>query len=462
MLDERIFRRVRQSKVPEFESFLASDFVTDQVAAGSLVETWRLSNGEAARIEDQLDPPSHGPVGSAGGYFEHERVNFISYPYEWPAEMCHEAAALTLDLALGAMPAGYRLKDATPYNVLFRGPKPVFVDMLSFEQRQQGNPLWPAEGQFLRMFLLPLLAEKRFGLFSSDLLATHRDGIQPDLLYRLFSKLALLSPLALRYVALPVWLAGKADNPALYEQQLLDNADRADFVYERILRRLQRALGSLKPGREGRSHWSGYMGDHSYSDEAFAQKETFVGRALEISRPARVLDIGANTGHFSFLAAKQGASVIALDTDAKSVGEIWRQASERQLDVLPLLQNIADPRPSLGWRNRETKSFLDRARGQFDLVLMLALIHHLTLTHGIPIEQVVDLAADITTGYCVIEYVGADDPMRQQLRRGRMEIDAAMTKARFETACRPRFQIEEIERVGDADRWLYLLKRHDG
>jgi len=306
------------------------------------------------------------------------------------------------------------------------------------------------------------LVEKRFGLASADILAQYRDGIDPEFVYQLLKGPALLSPFALRYVALPVWLAAKADDPDFYDRSLLDNTDRASFIYERVLRRLRRTLDVVAPKPEGRSHWSGYMADHSYSDQAFAQKEAFIRQALEKARPTRVLDVGANTGHFSFLAAEHGASVVALDTDAKSVGEIWRQSQNRRLDVLPLLQNIADPRPALGWRNRETSSFLDRAKGKFDLVFMLALIHHLTLTNGIPIEEVVELASELTRGFCVIEYVGAKDPMRQRLRRGRLEIDNAITRERFEAACAKAFEIHRVEQVADADRWLYFLERRDG
>lgn len=459
--NERIIRWVRKDKKPEFDQFLASDFAKSQVGAGSLIRTDALSESDAAGTELRLTGPNLASEAIDGGLYEHERVEFISYPYEWPAEMCQQAAALTLDLSSEAMAAGYRLKDATPYNVLFRGPKPVFVDVLSFEQRQPGDPLWLAEGQFLRMFLLPLLAEKWFGLSCADLLAQHRDGIQPDLIYRLYQKPALLSPFALRYVALPVWLAAKSDDPAFYERQLLDNVDQADFIYQRVLRRLRRALAVVAPKREGRSHWSGYMADHSYSDQAFKQKEAFVAQALEKFRPSLVLDIGANTGHFSFLAAERGASVVSLDSDAKSVGAIWQQAQKNGLDVLPLIQNIADPRPSLGWRNAETSSFLERARGKFDLVLMLALIHHLMLTNGIPIEEIVDLAAEISDGLCIIEYVGASDAMRQRLRRGRMEIDGAITKERFEAACAKWFRTHVVEQVAGSDRWLYLLERND-
>jgi 2-polyprenyl-3-methyl-5-hydroxy-6-metoxy-1,4-benzoquinol methylase len=463
MVDDRVIRWVKAEKNDQFEKFLRSGFVKTKVADGTLVGSQALSGDDADDIRQRLATAtqySGEPNDNyQGGLYEHKRVDFISYPYEWPASMLLRAGQLTLELALEAMASGYRMKDATPYNVLFRGPEPTFVDVLSFEERPAGDPLWAAEGQFIRTFLLPLLAERDFSLEAASVLALYRDGVQPDLLYQFYAKPALLSRSVLRYVALPVWLAKKADDPAFYDQKLLDNTDRADFIYERVFGRLKKALTVTAPKTAGRSHWIGYMADLSYSNDGFSQKEQFVSRALETVKPNKVLDAGANTGHFSFLSAKAGASVVSLDFDAKSVDAIWHQASKEGLDVLPLIQNIADPSPALGWRNRETKPFLERAAGEFDLVLMLALIHHLMLTNGIPLEEVVELAAELSRGHCIIEYVGADDAMRQRLRRGRTEIDDAITRERFETACARKFRIETVEQVAGSDRWLYLLKK---
>ena len=459
MVGDRVIRWVKDSKTAEFSRFLESEFVETNVARGSLVRSEALLGNDAENIRRHIVSNSRDDEELNGGLYEHNRLDFISYPYEWPASMFLRAAQLTLELALQAKTSGYRMKDATPYNVLFNGPEPIFVDMLSFENRPAGDPLWAAEGQFLRMFLLPLLAERDFSFEASSLLALHRDGVQPDVLYQMYSKTALLFPSVLRYVALPTWLSKKADDPTFYDQVLLDNIDRADFIYERVFARLSKAVTAAAPKNAGRSHWIDYMADLSYSDDGFSQKERFIAGVLEKIKPARVMDVGANTGHFSFLAANTGASVVALDFDAKSVDAIWHRASENNLNILPLIQNIADPSPALGWRNRETKPFLERAAGKFDLVMMLALIHHLLLTNGIPLEEIVDLAAELSRGYCIIEYVGAADRMRQRLRRGRIEIDNSITKEHFEAACSTKFKIEKIEEIAGSDRWLYLLEK---
>jgi len=463
LLGGRVVRWVKQPQVAAFDSLLASEFMRSQLERGRIVATRPLAATEVATIAGERAAEVTA-LADQGRFYEHDAVPFISYPYEWPAEMAHAAAVLTLELAQEALAAGYRLKDATPYNVLFAGTRPVFVDILSFEEREPGDPVWPAEGQYLRTFLLPLLAEKRFGITYDELLSLKRDGITPEALYALTSRLGRLAPMFLRYVALPVWLAGRSDDPAVYARRTLANPDQATFILGRTMARLLRATAKVDRGGKMSSHWSGYMSGHSsaghsYDDSEFGQKEAFITAALQHCQPKWVLDVGANTGHFSMQAARTGASVIALDFDAHSVGAIWRSAQAENLDVLPLVQDIADPSPARGWCNGETQSFLARSEGRFDLVLMLALIHHLTLTNGIPVEEVVELAAHLTRAECVIEYVGPEDPMRQRIRRGRMEIDAAITRERFETACARFFETVAMEQIGSSDRWIYHLQR---
>ena len=168
------------------------------------------------------------------------------------------------------------------------------------------------------------------------------------------------------------------------------------------------------------------MATHSYDDPAFAAKEKFVNEALREFKPARVLDAGANTGHFSALAAQAGAEVVAVDLDAACAGAIWRRAREQKLNILPLVVNLARPSPALGWRNSECPSFLDRATGAFDGVLMLALIHHLLVTERIPLEEILRLAHDVTNSLLVIEFVDPKDDMFRRLTRGRENLHAAL------------------------------------
>jgi SAM-dependent methyltransferase len=343
--------------------------------------------------------------------------------------------------------------------VLFRGSQPVFIDLLSFEKRADGDPIWKPYAQFTRTFLLPLLAHQCWGLPLADLFMTHRDGLEPEAAYRLCSPLQRLRPPFLGLVTLPTWLAGRGQAPEAHQERRVANPEKARFILDMTLRRLERALASVgpKPGRA--SAWSEYMDTHSYSAATFQAKEDFVRQALASAQPRRVLDVGANTGHFSALAAAGGAAVVAIDTDARCAGAIWEKARAQSLDVLPLVVNLARPTPPLGWRNRECAAFLDRARGGFDCVLMLAVLHHLLVTERVPLAEVLELAAELTTDHLVIEWVGPEDAMFRQIARGRDQLHAGLNHLRFEQACQRHFEVARSVRLGESHRWLYWLRK---
>ena len=339
--------------------------------------------------------------------FEHERVRFQSFPYEWPPEMLWAAGRLTLDIAVAARADGYGLKDATPYNILFRGSEPIFIDALSFERREPGDSIWRPMAQFVRTFLLPLLANQRWGVRLADVFISHRDGLEPEEVHRLCAALEQFQPNVLSLVTMPTWLSRKAEESGekIYKRQIIANADKAQFILESAFNRLSRNLESLRPVSGDKSKWSEYMNTHTYDDPAFSAKEKFVSDALLRFAPARVLDAGANTGHFSRLAARLGAEVVAIDIDPPGMCQpkYFSKAREEKLNVLPLVVDLARPSPPVGWQNEECPSFLERSSGAFDAVLMLALLHHLLVTERVRLEQAMELAAqprrDVDSGH---------------------------------------------------------------
>jgi SAM-dependent methyltransferase len=237
------------------------------------------------------------------------------------------------------------------------------------------------------------------------------------------------------------------------------NAEKAQFILASVLKRAQRMLEALMPKGRTTSEWSNYMATHSYSEPAFAEKERFVDEVLREIRPKRVLDVGANTGHFSLRAAKAGAEVVAIDTDPACVGRIWESARQEKAAVLPLVVNLARPTPALGWRNDECASFLERSRGGFDCVLMLAIVHHLLVAERIPLQEVLALASELTTEWLVIEFVGPQDAMFRQLTRGREALHAESSEKKFEEACAEHFDVVRSLPLTGKARWMYFLKK---
>jgi len=459
-----IYRFVEGDALADFEAFLRTDCAKDLVARKKMVSSRRLEEGESAalRAEPELkrffDPTRQGIL------FEHEAIAFPSFPHEWPPEMLWAAGKLTLEITRSALAGGFSLKDATPDNILFRGSDPVFVDVLSFERRDPHDPIWKPYGQFVRTFLLPLLANRKWNLSMADIFSTRRDGLQPEEVYRWCGGFQKFSPGILSLVSIPTWLSRKAnpDDQAVYRQHRVNDPEKAQFILDSLFRRLEKILDALEP-RALKSVWSDYMATHSYDDPAFAAKEKFIAEALQEFRPSTVLDAGANTGHFSALAAEKGARVMAVDLDASCVGAIWRRAQEKRLDVLPMVTNLARPTPAMGWRNAERSSFLDRALGKFDGILMLALIHHLLVTERIPLEEIVRLAYELTRQVVVIEWVEPQDAMFRRLTRGRESLHASLNAEVFEGVCKKYFEIVRSAPLpGTARRMDCLKKKNDG
>jgi SAM-dependent methyltransferase len=431
------------------------------MAGRQLVSTRKLAEAEVDRLRPQIDAQAGWLTHRAFAVFEHERVSFPSFPYEWPPEMLAAAGQLTLDLAEGSLAESFGLKDATPYNVLFRGAKPVFIDLLSFERRTGGDPVWKPYGQFVRTFLLPLLAHRLWRISLGDIFLTHRDGLEPEEVYHRCGPVRKVLPPVLTLVSLPTWLAGRgrASGATLYRDLALKDKDQASYILQSVFRRLRRMLKRLQPAEGRSSRWSDYMRAKNYSGEGFATKEQFVEAVLEQTKPRRVLDVGANTGHFSVLAAQRGAEVVAIDSDAACVGALWHRAHQERLNILPLVVDLARPSPNVGWRNRECPAFLDRARGGFDLVFMLAVLHHLLVTDRVPLGEVLDVAASLTTDALVIEFVSPEDEMFRQLTRGRDYLFQGLGAALFECACREHFEIVRSAAVPHTQRRLYFLRK---
>ncbi len=200
-------------------------------------------------------------------------------------------------------------------------------------------------------------------------------------------------------------------------------------------------------------------GSNGYSPEASSAKESLVRSVLAEVRPKRVLDVGCNTGYFSLLAARNGARVVAIDSDPAVVGATWRQALKEDLDILPLVVNMASPTPAFGWRNRESASFLERSSGAFDAVMMLAVVHHMLVTGQIPLYEIAELAAELTTDLLLIEFVAPQDPLFRRLTLGRDHLYAGLTAGAFETTFRRHFDIMRDLRLCNGTRSLYAMRK---
>lgn len=460
-LDGRVLRLITSTATADTELFLQSTVATNFFESRQLVQTAKqpLLDVLAFLHERRIETTENAMSGMA---LEHERIPFVSYPSEWPPEMLHAAGKLTLEIAEKCLVEGFGLKDATPYNVLFRGTEAVFIDILSFERRNSYDPNWLAYAQFVRTFLLPLFVNNHFGLSLDKFFLSRRDGIEPEKVYRMASPIRRLMPPFLHLVSIPVWLgrSHNEDDQSIYNAHLLKNPDKAAFILQSLLNRLKKRIDRLQPSSKQTSVWSGYLdNNNNYSDEHFRAKSSFVEKSLQSCKPYMVLDVGCNTGHFSAIAARTGARVVAIDYDPVVVGQVWRAARSEKLDILPLVVDLTRPTPALGWRNAETSSFLERATGTFDAVLMLAVIHHLLVSENIPLQEIAELASKLTTDVLIIEFIEPSDSMFKRLTRGRDGLYSFISKDLFETVFSQFFSICNINHLDNTSRYLYLMRK---
>jgi SAM-dependent methyltransferase len=434
---EDVLRTVHPRYAAEALRFLQSDLARRWTDEGHLVASEVLS-----AEEDQ-------PL-----LLQHPRIFFPSYPWEWTPSQWVAAGELTLELCTQLLHEGWILKDATPLNILFEGSRPVFVDLLSIERRDPRSPLWLAYGQFARTFLLPLAAYKYLGW---PLTATlhRRDGYEPADLYPYLSSVERWSAPLRSLVTLPFLF--EARKPGAGAPSRLQQAPEiAAAVLERNLKSFRKTLRALEPkGRDSR--WSKYhaAADH-YSEEERRRKQEFVDRAVQSLRPESVLDIGANTGQYSRIAASSGARVVAWDTDVASSDRNWREARDGGLPILPLVADAARPTPAVGWCNTECLSLLERARQRFDGVMMLGILHHLLLADQIPMASVAVLLASLTRRWSIVEWVPKTDVRYIDLCRGRDELYAHLDEVLFVQQFTRHFTIMAREELSNG-RVLFLL-----
>lgn len=453
--DRQVWRIVNSPSISDLNVILSSRAAQDLIGKGELVASEKIQIDDS-RLPDRVR--EHLLADPGATVLEHESIWFPSFPHEWAPEMLYEAGKLTLDVAEALLPDGLGLKDATPFNVLFRGPRPVFIDLMSIEKRDEHDPLWLPYAQFLRTFLLPLLANRYYATPLQRIFLSNREGLEPEEVFKSSSTIQHLRPPFLGLVSIPTWLSGKNANQKLYQGKRLKNVDQANFVLRGTLKRLRRSLEKVRPSVTS-SRWSSYTDCTHYSDQETAAKLDFVTLAVEEVHAQRVLDVGCNTGRFSRACAQRGIDVVAIDSDPVVVGRLWRHATVERLKISPIVLNFAQPTPATGWRNEECPSFLDRARRQFDMVLMLAVIHHLLVTDRIPLPEIFRCAADLARRAVVMEFVPGDDPMFRGLLRGRDSLHADFTQDRFEQQCAQFFRIARKQRLAPGGRWLYLLTR---
>lgn len=436
VVDGEIFRALDRAAKGELEAALAAPFFQRAVAAGQVVGTEWVEEG----------PASPAPPGPWVASVRHERIPLVSYPYEWSFGMLRDAARLQLELLNAALAQGFILKDASAFNIQWRSGKPVFIDVGSFVRYQSGSP-WPGYRQFCQLFLYPLMLQAYKGTPFHPWLRGRVDGIPPED----FASLLCLRDLFRPGVFVHAWLHAKASRgPGMA------GAAGPHFTPDMIRTNVQALLRLVDrmDWSPARSIWSDYAASNSYGSEDRAAKESFVASILGARRRRQVWDLGSNTGTFARLAARDADLVLAIDADHLSVERLYRGLrATPAANILPLVIQLADPSPGLGWRGKERRTLEDRGRP--DLVLALALLHHLVLSSNVPLDLVVEWLWSLGSEV-VVEWVEREDPMAALLLAGRPDA-VDYQRDHFEQLLSRRFATHARVVLPSGTRVLYHL-----
>jgi hypothetical protein len=442
--DGVLYRQVNLVHREHYDVLMGSGLYDELVEAGLLVS------------HEEIDP-SPAATGDVYRVLRPERIPFVSYPYEWCFGQLKDAALATLRIQRTALDYGMSLRDASAFNIQFRGGRPVLIDTLSFETLPEGRP-WVAYRQFCQHFLAPLALAGYRDVRLTQLARVHIDGIPLDLASRLLPFRARLRlPLLIH-----VFLHGRS--------QLRHQADASDAppeaarrarpftmqAFRGLIDSLEKAVARLS-WRAGKSAWAGYYAEaESYTGEAMEHKQHLVSSFLDRVDARSAWDLGANTGLFSRFAAKRGIHTVSFDLDPAAVEANYAQVvREGEINVLPLVLDLANPSPGIGWENRERQALSER--GPTDLILALALVHHLAIGNNVPLERLADFLGGLCT-WLIVEFVPKSDPKVQGLLALREDVFPGYTQEAFERSFGERFDIQAGEQIKDSDRIMYLMR----
>jgi SAM-dependent methyltransferase len=446
--DQRVFRVLGQEAYEHWKRLSTSQFFNTLVAENKIVSSWLTQNLELPqllvnRVEVAL--------------LEHERVPFISYPYEWCFGMLKDAALLQLELLTNALSEGMILKDASPYNIQWTGTHPIFIDVLSFEPLSKGSP-WLGYHQFCCLFLYPLLLQAYKNISFHPWLRGNLQGILLDDMYRLLSFYDYWRPGILTQVVLPFLFqssfspqeAKQSDTNLLQPfQSLEDTRPLIQKMSVKLRTLIQRMHWTPNSGG-----WKNYVDSHSYTDSDWQQKTEFVTAIIQERSWDTVWDFGCNTGHFSRIAAKNARYVLALDADHSSIEVLYRSLkTSDNKKILPLVFNITDPSPGLGWQGLERSPLWER--GKPDLIMCLALIHHIIIQNNIPMDSFIEWLSKFNAAL-IIEFVSKADPMVSHMLQYKLDQYADYDHSYFEYCLLQHFEVRRTVVLAGQTRTLYF------
>jgi hypothetical protein len=405
-----------------------SDFLFTSCAR-QLIETQRL-------VEFTFRDPLH---------LVSPKIPFVTYPWEWTDAQLHDAAKLTLEICETILPSGFESKDASAWNIIFKGTRPIFCDHLSFEKIESGQ--WWGFGQYIRHFVLPLCLSRFRHIQVGNFFKTYRDGVSPEVAKNLMG----LRRFSTRYW--PLMVSGGNTKPPKMK------TEPGKPYHENLYRLLRWYLDGLAPRKNTHSTWLNYTDERNhYSAEGLNEKKIIIRNWLEKINPQWVIDFGANTGEFTLIAKEVGAQVVAIDLDHDSVQKIYSD-NPNDSGIYPVLANLDDLSGGRGWNGNEFPGLVERLTGLAEVNMMLALIHHLAIAISIPLKEIARLAHATTKKLTIVELLDSTDPMVGYLCAQRKRNPEAFNLNVQRQAFEEYFIVLEEKKIPETKRVLLLLEK---
>ena len=380
------------------------------------------------------------------------QLPFISYPYEWCFEQIKDASITTLKIQNISLKYNMTLKDATAYNIQFYQGKPIFIDTLSFDFYKEGEP-WGAYGQFTRHFMAPLLLMTYVDENLNCLLRNYIDGIPLDLANNILKNRGGLT--AMQHIKLHNKSINKNNDSNKVE---VKQAHISKNSIINIIQMLERQITKLNRQNKD-TEWDKYYDNTNYNDKAEISKIDYVQKYIDKINPTKediLWDFGANDGKYSRIAANKKTNIASFDIDFNAVNRNYKKTKlENESNILPLLLDLTNPPPSIGFAQEERKGLTER--GPVKCILLLALIHHICISNNVPIENLAKWLSRISK-YIIIEFVPKEDSQIQKLLKTRKDIFDNYNQEEFEKEFTKYFEIVEKNKITDSLRTIYLME----
>lgn len=433
----KVYRQVNKSYQQEYDKLMESGLYKELTKNNLLV------------AHKEIKRPANDK--QAYKFIQPERIPFISFPYEWSFSQLKDAALLTLRIQKISMKYGMSLKDASSFNIQFLRGKPVFIDTLSFQVVDKPRP-WVAYKQYCQHFLAPLSLMAHVDVSLSKLLRANIDGIPLEVASKLMPKNTRLKFGLLTHVHLHARSQKRhasSANTSVKDRTISETALKG--IIDNLLSTTKKL--SWKPNS---TEWGEYYTFTNYNDKSFTAKKKIIDSYIGKIKPKAVWDLGANNGLFSRIAADKNIPTVAFDIDPIAVEANYiKSKNDKETSILPILMDLTNPSPALGWAHQERESV--EQRGPVDMVFSLALIHHLAISNNLPLESIADYLSRLGKSL-VIEFVPKGDSQVDILLATREDIFPDYTEEGFEVAFSKHYKIIEKTSIKGSRRTLYLLR----